>query len=237
MSEYIGDDDLIYNTSTRIPVCLCIDASGSMSNRDEEAKSRIERVRDGIKQFFQEVLSDDTTQNSAEVAIVTYTETAKVIRDFSTIEDNNNNWEEIVAAKKGDLGIGVLKCLELLDARKQKYKENGVDYFQPWLIIMSDGCPTGENAKSHTTEASHKTIELENNNKLTVVPVFIGDNSDFENNKGVKILQRFSNNRVTPINSTKFSKFFRWLGASVSKVSTDNSFRLDVSELDSWEEI
>ena len=60
---------------------------------------------------------------------------------------------------------------------------------------------------------------------------------DFENNKGVKILQRFSNNRVTPINSTKFSKFFRWLGASVSKVSTDNSFRLDVSELDSWEEI
>ena len=41
------------------------------------------------------------------------------------------------------MGEGVRLALDLLDKRKQEYKDKGVDYYQPWLVLMSDGQPNG----------------------------------------------------------------------------------------------
>lgn len=235
MEEYM-DDDLIYNTSTRIPVCICIDTSGSMRLKDKTEFSRIERVRDGIKELFKEILADNQTKNSAEIAIVTFNETANVVRNFKLV-GQDEKVQRISTGSKGDLGIGVLESLKILNARKQLYKENGVDYYQPVLIIMSDGCPTGDDAAYHAHEAEEEVLDLESNNKLTIIPIFIGTNAD-QSSKGFQTLQKFSKvNTVCPVGAKKYLVFFRLLSKSFSQVRENNGIKLDLTELDNWDEI
>ena len=35
----------------------------------------------------------------------------------------------------------VMQALKLLETRKKEYVDAGVDYYQPWMVIMSDGQP------------------------------------------------------------------------------------------------
>lgn len=37
------------------------------------------------------------------------------------------------------MGEGLSLALDLLEKRKAKYKATGVDYYQPILVVMSDG--------------------------------------------------------------------------------------------------
>lgn len=41
------------------------------------------------------------------------------------------------------MGEGLSLALDLLEKRKTKYKATGVDYYQPILVVMSDGLPNG----------------------------------------------------------------------------------------------
>ena len=42
------------------------------------------------------------------------------------------------------MGEGLSLALDLLEKRKAKYKATGVDYYQPILVVMSDGLPNGK---------------------------------------------------------------------------------------------
>jgi uncharacterized protein YegL len=42
------------------------------------------------------------------------------------------------------MGEAVRKGLELLKQRKEIYKENSLDYFRPWMFLITDGYPTDE---------------------------------------------------------------------------------------------
>lgn len=242
---YMGEDDLIYNTATRLPVCLCIDTSGSMTAKDGGDKSRMQRVKEGIQSLYKEIENDDMTRDSAEIAIVGFSTEAYVIQDFKTIDFVDQN-PHIEAHGKGDLGLGVLKALELLQQRKNTYKANGVDYYQPWLIIMSDGHPTGDgDVKVPLRKAQAQVIELEKGNKLTVIPVFIGrqeEGVDLEDldQKADQYLSAFSNkNDPYQIKgATNFSRFFTWLGQSVSQAQGNaGQINLTFAELTDWDEI
>ena len=235
--NYFTDDDLIYNPSSRIPVCICIDTSGSMKWYDDTDSSRIDRVREGIKKLFDEILKDETASISAEVCIVGFNAEPYIIRHFSLINDVNEKLE-IYSSGKGDIGVGVLEGLKLLEERKNTYKKNGIDYYQPWLIIMTDGHSTGDqNVKVTLKDAHKKSIELERNKKLTIVPVYIGE--DLSNDKkAFEDLSGFSNiNSPISIAATKFNEFFVWLGKSVSAASVQENVELEFVDLTDWDEI
>ncbi|MCR4911055.1 MAG: VWA domain-containing protein [Bacilli bacterium] len=238
MGKYATDDDLIYVTSTRIPVCLCIDTSGSMSGKDGTDKSRIERVKEGIEAFYQEVRNDELIVDAAEVSIVGFNDDPYIVRDFGLVKENDNGLKtQISASGQGNIGVGVLEALNLLAKRKEMYKENGVDYYQPWIIIMSDGHSTGDNdVRGNLKKAQEQTLELEKNGKLNVVTVYIGGSLN-EDTKAQRDLGGFSKKNPTQeISATKFSDFFVWLGKSVSIVAEGNSDQvaLDFTDLTDW---
>ena len=136
MGKYAGDDDLVVNTSVRVPVCLCLDISGSMRKNDA-----IDELNKGIEAFYNSVRNDEQSASSCEIAIVTFADEVEVREDFSLIERKEPIHIDYVPNGGTALAHGVMKCLELLDARKQEYKDNGVEYFQPWLLIITDGKP------------------------------------------------------------------------------------------------
>jgi uncharacterized protein YegL len=215
-----------------------------MSNSDNFGKSRIGRLTEGINEFYSEIKSDQATRYSAEIAIVSFDSEAHKVQDFKLI-DSINGTPSFSTGKKGDIGLGVSAALQLLQERKNKYKENGVEYYQPWLIIISDGHSTGENGAivQQNLESSHKTaLELEANKKLTIIPVYCGFSKDGKDDeKAIRELGGYSkNNPVQSINKITFSHFFKWLGKSVSAIPSGEAQdgTADLNELVAdWDDI
>lgn len=234
MANYLSKDaDLVNNPATRVPVCLCLDLSGSMGEVESESgtyrdtgrtvmedgklyhiveggTSRIEELQKGIELFFEAIKDDDTAVDAAEVSIVGFSDKAECLLDFAHIE--KQSIPHLVPSGSTAMGEGVNLALEKLEERKKLYKENGVQYFQPWLVIMSDGENNGSNAELQ--KAIDKIEKMVSSKKLTIFAIGIGKEAD------MNVLAKLSPaRRPLRLNGMKFSEFFQWLSASVSRTS------------------
>ena len=110
------------------------------------------------------------------------------------------------------MGEALTIALDKLEQRKQKYKDSGVDYWQPWLVLMTDGQPNGD--KLALEAACLKASSLQAEKKLYIFPIGIGKDAD------MTVLSRVSPYR-TPLKlaGLKFVEFFQWLSRSVSRTS------------------
>ena len=108
--------------------------------------------------------------------------------------------------------------MELLDARKIGYKQMGIKYYQPWLVVITDGAPQGTNAVANMEKAIEAVRELEDNDKLVVFNIGVGNSADFP------MLQRLSGKREKPISisTAQFGKLFAFLGSSSSSVVSNS---------------
>ena len=128
------------------------------------------------------------------------------------------------------MGEAVNIGLDLLEKRKEEYKDKGVDYYQPWLVLMTDGGPNGDNEE--LSRAIRRTVDLVNQKKLTVFPIGIGEEAD------MNVLAEFSPKRSPlKLQGLKFREFFAWLSKSVSKTSQSTpgeTIKLDLEGIKGW---
>ena len=82
--NYMGDDDLIYNPTSRLPVCLCLDVSGSMAK-----DNAIVQLNEGVAAFYEAIKSDEQASISCEIAVVTFGAEIKVVEEFSLVENKS----------------------------------------------------------------------------------------------------------------------------------------------------
>ena len=225
-TDFFEEDDLATNPAPRVPICLCLDTSGSMEGR------RCEELRKGVERFYNSIKSDDVAVNSAEVCIVTFGGKAKCISEFKTLSQITELPAFDVAGET-PLGEAVNLALDKLDARKEEYKDNGVDYFQPWLVIMTDGYATG--LQSEFDRAVKRVETLVKDRKLTVFPIGVGSSADMEG------LNKLSPKRqALKLRGLNFKEFFEWLSQSVCRVSQSvvgEKITLDVEAIKAWSEI
>lgn len=214
--------ELVENPTARIPVCLCLDSSLSMEGE------AMDELNEGMKLFFNSVKDDDMAKWSAEVSIVSFGKDVKVVSDFCSIIDQQI--PELVADGMTPMGEGVNLSLDLLEGRKREYSHNGVDYYQPWLILMTDGDPNGD--PNELQRAIDRVFEMVNNKKLTVFAIGIGKHAD------MNVLGQFSpKRRPLKLKGLNFQQFFEWLSNSVSRVSQSmpgDVVELDVVALQDW---
>lgn len=228
MNEFNIADDLINNPSPRIPITLCIDVSRSMSYHN-----RIGLIKSGIMDLYQDLKNDFQLANSAEVSIVTFGNSASVLEDFETVAEKT-----LPLFKTGGntaLGEGVNLSLDILEKRKEMYKQNGVDYYQPWLIIMTDGASYGE-PKSTLEWAQNRSYRLQYAKKLVVIPISVGDSAKREE------LEKFTSQpqTVTKVEGTQFKAFFSFISKSVAQVvqsAGKAEIDLDLNNVLDWGEL
>ncbi len=199
-------NDLVENPTSRVPVCLCLDTSGSMND-----SNAINELNDAIRLFCTSILEDEVARYSAEISIVTFGDQARLMQDFITI-DESVAIPILKAEGLTPMGEAVNIALDIMEERKKAYKNAGVDYFQPWLVLMTDGKPNG--SQDELERARARTVNLVNSKKLTVFPIGIGDDAD------MKTLKEFSPKRQPlKLKGLKFREFFEWLSKSVSSTS------------------
>lgn len=233
MNNY-DNDDLILNTSARVPVCLCLDISGSMRKNN-----CIDLLQEGINNFYDSIRNNEQARNSCEIAMLTFNDNVDIVEDFETIDKKTvvNSFQPYGGTR---LAFGVDKALEMLENRKQQYKANGIDYFQPWLIIITDGKPGDPEDLPPVYEKVQKLLKQK---KLVTFPLCVG--SDANQDKWAAILNVLNGFCIPPktalhLKNLKFDEFFEWLGQSLSIVSqskTTDNIKLITTGMDEWAEI
>jgi len=212
----IEDKNLAKNPATRVPVCMVLDTSSSMGG------GPIRELNEGIEMFFKAVLSDDIASKAADIAIVTFDSTAQVMLDFADVKEQNP--PRLTAQGTTAMGEGVNLALDVLLERKEEYRKAGVVYYQPWMVLMTDGAPTDS-----IDSAVERTRELIMARKLTIFPVGIGPNASMDT------LKLFSPKREPlRLKGLNFEEFFEWLSASLAE--TGNSGDTDGHIAPGWAE-
>ncbi len=244
--------DLITNPTPRVPICLVLDASGSMSEvvegtfertgetyyKDDQeweivngGTTRLELLNDGVKLFFNELINDEVAKYSAEISVVAFAGTAEAIMDFESL--NRVHFVELseMAQDGTNMGDGVKLALNLLNNRKKEYQDAGVDYFQPWLVLMTDGKPTEDNYLDIAQDVKKLVYEK----RLTVFPIGVGEGADMQ------VLALFSPKRPPlKLKGLRFKEFFEWLSKSVAVTSQSTpgeKIELDVEGIKGWGEL
>jgi len=170
----------------------------------------IKELQEGVDTFLDELLEDEVAKYSAEVAIVTFGDDVEVLVDFAAVTR-----QEVPTLKAGGstpMGEAVEIAIDLLNTRKEEYKRAGVDYYQPWLVLMTDGEPTDD-----ISRASRNIDDLTQRNRLAVIPIGIGKDAN------MRELAKLSGNQkprqLEELNSKDFKDFFLKLSKSISRAS------------------
>jgi uncharacterized protein YegL len=199
---------------------VVLDTSGSMDG------ARIHQLNEGLKRFVAALQADDVASCSIDVAVITAGGVVTEQLPFHTAM-NIDQLPDFSATGGTPIGQAVSLALQRLDERKKAYQQTGVAYYQPWLVLISDGEPTDS-----WQQAAAQSRQLSEQRKLVVLPIGV-DGAD------LGILGQFSAKPAKQLAGLKFNEFFEWLSASMSRVSASasTSSTVQLPKTDSWDTI
>lgn len=202
----IQSDELVDNPSARLPVCVALDTSYSMDG------APLRELQFSIEAFFDAVRTDEMARITADIALLKYGGTVENLSPFSSVDSQPR--VQLIASGDTPMGGAILQSLQLLEDRKRELSHMGVDYYQPWLVLLTDGLPTDP---GDLRSAYGKCRNLIESGKLTVLSIAIGDDAD------MRVLEDFSSSgRALRIGHTDLKPFFQWLSKSITVVSMSN---------------
>lgn len=194
---------LANNPATRCPVALVLDTSGSMSG------TPINELNQGLRLFIEQIQKDEIANFAVELTCITFGTTPEVILPFTNVSDIESA-PLLTTDGLTSMGQAVEQGLRLIEERKNMFKKAGIPYYQPWMVLMTDGAPTDD-----VTRATQRVHGLAAQRKLSFFGIGVG--------KGVNmnILGGICPPNRPPklLNGLDFAGFFEWLSRSVSTVS------------------
>lgn len=190
--------EFVDNPEPRCPCVLLLDTSKSMSGK------AIAELNEGLKLFKDELLEDELASKRVEVAVVAFGPT-RVESDFSTPEFFET--PSLEAEGETPLGAAIEQALKLVDQRKETYRENGINYYRPWIFLITDGAPTDP-----WEEAAKKIQAGEKEGRFAFFPVGV-------QKANMDVLAKLSSRKPLHLDGLRFRDLFSWLSRSLQKVS------------------
>lgn len=223
MDEIVPYDELFEevefadNPEPRCAVMLLLDCSGSMEGR------RIDELNAGLRTLDRALKADALASLRVELAVVGFGGQARVLdvrgdaggeeieaeaaRAFVTVDAFTP--PTLVAGGGTPMGEAVRIGLRLIQHRKLGYKRNGIDYFRPWMFLISDGRPTDTGWEEAAAEARREEAAR----GLSIYAVGV-EGCD------MRKLGRFTDPRPPlRLKGLAFEELFVWLSKSLSAVS------------------
>lgn len=196
------DIEFAKNPEPRCPVVLLLDTSGSMSGE------RINELNAGLASFKQDVEKDTTASLRVEVAIITFDSSVHIVQDFVTVDQFSP--PQLTTSGTTSMGEGIELALNEVEIRKAIYKSNGIQYYQPWVFLITDGGPTDS-----WQSAAQRVRQADADRKISFYAV------------GVQGADMNTLGQIAPVNTPplmlkglQFNELFRWLSDSMKRVSS-----------------
>ena len=121
------------NPESRCPIVMILDVSGSMRG------TKIDTLNQALTEFRDSIRDDSVTALRADIAIIEFDHEARVIQDFV----NGTEFEPPVLTIKGGTNYSkaINEALDIVEARKQSYREGGITYYRSLVYFLTDGFP------------------------------------------------------------------------------------------------
>lgn len=206
MSENIKLEEAVEfaeNPEPRCPCVLLLDTSGSMRG------DPIAALNQGLVHFKEELAKDPLAARRVELAVVSFDNEVKVLQDFVTVDQFTP--PTLTAQGQTFMGSAMHKALDLVQARKAKYRTNGIAYYRPWVFMITDGEPQGE-PDSVVQQASQRLKTDETNKRVAFFAVGV---------EGANMARLTEIVVRTPVKliGLNFVEMFVWLSRSMEKVA------------------
>jgi uncharacterized protein YegL len=202
----MSDISFADNPDPRCPVVLVLDTSGSMGERSASGQVPITELNEGLKVLAGELLGDQLAARRVEIAVVGCGLEVELLNDFTVAQDWSPPFLEPVGATP--LGEALGMALDILETRKQTYRANGVSYYRPWVMLITDGVPTDD-----VTGVAARIKAAEDSKSLAFFAVGI-EGAD------IGMLSTISVRDPLMMSGMKFNELFVWLSASQARVSS-----------------
>jgi uncharacterized protein YegL len=116
------------------PSVLLLDTSASM------AGAKLTQLVQGLQFFRDEVEAHELARKRVDVAVVTFGEEVRVVQSFTSVAQLE--LPELQASGRTPMGAAILTAIDLVERRKEEYRAQAVDYYRPWIFLITDGEPT-----------------------------------------------------------------------------------------------
>src|SRR5208283_2613146 len=186
---------------------LLLDTSGSMEG------DKIRQLNEGLNFFKEDILQDDLARKRVDLAIITFGEGVNVVQNFSSVE--NVPEMQLTAEGLTPMGYALSMAMDLIEQRKNEYKVKGVDYYRPWLFMITDGEPTDMKPGDPKWNSVISRIqEGESSKKFLFFTVGVEP-------ANMQILKELSpqNRQPLKLKKDKFREMFSWLSKSARRTS------------------
>ncbi len=165
-------NDLVSNTSKRLPIVLCLDVSPSMS-----LNKRIENLNSAIKLFYDELRKEQKVLNSVEVAVVTFSTNIVENTDFETLDFLASKTFSAVPDGGTNLSTAVLLSIQKIEERLAELENSTIDNYLPFLVLVTDGDPDQTDNQSNLDKAIQSVLrhcETYKTPERLIAPYIIG---------------------------------------------------------------
>ena len=213
--------EFVENPEPRFPCALLVDTSLSMRKN-----SVIDELNGQIQTLSDKLATDYLASLRVELAVITFGDNVEVIQDFVTVDSFRPPTLD-ADGLTSRMGEAIRTTLNHIETRKRKYRASGVVHFRPWVLVITDGEPTGE-PKDNLANVLKMVKRAEQDGRIAFW--MIGTpNTD---TKQLEQLVRDGN--FIALKRPAFSELFDRLAFSMRRVSrlrTDAEIALDTDEL------
>ena len=208
----IQDDIGVYDTAefadnpeARCSIVLVTDISGSMYGPP------MDTLNQALTKFGNIIREDPVTALRADVAIIAFCGEAGVVQDFTNGTDFNPPVLPGIFLGGGtEFAPAVNLALDLIEARKQSYRDGGIAYYRSLGYFLTDGY--GSDDSSAIRETADRLYAMEERRSVAFFPFTIGGHGDM-------LRQLFPREPVALTNMEQLDGSIQWLSRSVAAVS------------------
>jgi uncharacterized protein YegL len=170
----------------------------------------IAALNEGLQAFKSDIMQDPVAPKRVEVAVVAFDTTVRLVQDFVT--PDRFDPPTLTAQGVTHMGAAINTALDLVQVRKERYKEAGIPYYRPWVMMITDGDPQGE-LFTFVEDASRR-IKREINRDRLVFYIVAAPGAD------VTQIMRMGFPRPVRLDGLKFGELFVWLSRSMQAVTS-----------------
>ncbi len=193
-------------------------------------RTRIGELNGGLQFYKASLTEDPLAAKRVEVSIITFGRRVETVCDFTTVD----NFVPPILRPEGDtpMGAAIVAGLDAVERRKQSYRANRINYYRPWVFLLTDGSSTDD-----CSIAAERLRRLESQKAIAFFPIGVGAAAD------MGMLAGLSNTIPKKLSGLRFRELFQWLSRSQRSVSNSRaggeggSERVSLPATSNWEAV